>query len=97
MDIYIYIYIAVAERMDGITDGFLSGGEPDNMRGTRRVWPASQDRQNSSQALGARLSDPKHIQIAIAGSAKVGSTVDVEFEILGTAWDQMRVCRRTGR
>jgi len=55
------------------------------MRGAGHVWPASQDRENSPQALGARLSYPKHIQIAIAGSAKVGSTVDVEFEILGTA------------
>jgi len=71
--------------MEGLTNGFLSGGEPDNMRGTGRVWPAPQDRENSSQALGARLGYPKHIQIAVTGSAKVGSTVDVEFEVLGAA------------
>jgi len=55
------------------------------MRGAGRVWPAPQDRENSSQALGARLSYPKHIQTAIARSTKVGSAVDVEFEILGAA------------
>lgn len=59
------------------------------MRGIGSVRSTSQDREDGAETLGARLGHPKDIQVAKAGSTKVGSAVDVDVEVEGTTWGPM--------
>jgi len=87
---YGYIYSRYRKNgQEAVTDRLLPGREPDDMRGIGGVRFASQDREDGAETLGARLGHPKDIQVAKAGSTKVGSAVDVDVEVEGTTWGPM--------
>ena len=68
------------------TQRLLASGEPDDVVGVWVVRAASENGEDSSETLCARLGCAKHIQVALTWRAKVGGAVHIDVEVKSSPW-----------